>query len=559
MNSDSSLPFFEISCVLIVLLLAYILYIHYAQRGKVRRQIQMQKMVVGISTRLLNLSLSKFDAEILNVLSEVGTFLDVDRCLLSVFDDGRLVLDKFYRWSAEGYGPTECIDQGISLEPYQSLTAKLKNNEVVNIYDVNEPDIDGEAEKQLWQHLGLASVLFIPLTLDNELFGFFGFNSIRRKKRWTEEDVRLLSLIGEIFTNALSRKRIEETIGKNEERFRTVYENAPIMLGIFNAKNECLLWNHELEKNLGVSQADIGFINSIFSMPAIGAEFLSSQIADIQEKNGAFREYRIFAYDGRARTQMWAYYTLGDGTHIGIGVDISDLKDAEEALRISEMRYKTIADENERLLKKAREDAKIKTELLSEVNHRVKNNLSAIIGLLYTEQRFADREDQASARRILKDIAGRIEGLAIAHNLLSISSWAPIKLEVMIHQIIAAALKSIPADKRVEIYVAPSKVLIQPNQTTSLALIVNELITNSLKYALDGRYLARITVTITEKRNVCEIHYQDDGPGYPEDVLTFRRHNVGLYLIQTITQHDLRGEVTLENNQGAVTNIKFKL
>jgi PAS domain S-box-containing protein len=559
MNSESMLPLFEISYVLVVFLLVYIVYAHCAQRAKIRRQTQMQDMVVGISTRLLNLSLAKLDAEILKVLYEVGTFLDVDRCLLSIFSNEKLVLDKFYRWSAEGYGPTECIRQGISLEPYKALTAKLMNNEVVNIYDVNEPGIEDEAERRLWQHLGLASVLFIPLALDNEVFGFFGFNSIRGKKRWTDEDIRLLSLIGEIFTNVLSRKRIEETLRTNEERFRTVYENAPIMLGIFNAQNECLLWNHELEKNLGVSQADVKSINSIFSMPAIGAEFLSSQIADIQEKNGTFREYRIFAYDGRPRTQMWAYYTLGDGTHIGIGVDISDLKDAEEALRASEMRYKAIADENERLLHKAREDAKIKTELLNEVNHRVKNNLTAIIGLLYTEQRFADGEDQASARRILKDIAGRIEGLAIAHNLLSVSGWAPIKLEVMIRQIIAAALKSVPADKRVEVNVSPSKVLIQANQTTSLAVIVNELITNSLKYALDGRYLARITVTITEKRKACEIRYQDDGPGYPEDVLASRRHNVGLYLIQTITQHDLRGEVILENSQGAVTNIKFKL
>jgi len=83
----------------------------------------------------------------------------------------------------------------------------------------------------------------------------------------------------------------------------------------------------------------------------------------------------------------------------------------EAALRTSEARYRELAEENARLLGQSRKDAETKAILLHEVNHRVKNNLAAIIGLLQLELRYLRGEEQTPYRLLVQDLTGRIQSL----------------------------------------------------------------------------------------------------------------------------------------------------
>ncbi len=217
-----------------------------------------------------------------------------------------------------------------------------------------------------------------------------------------------------------------------------------------------------------------------------------------------------------------------------------------------------IAIENARLYEQARQDAEAKAMLLQEVNHRVKNNLAAIIGLIYAERYHARVDDQATYQAIIQDLVGRVQGLATVHTLLSATNWAPLPINELVGRVIHASLQTIPTDKRVSVDVSPSSVEITPKQANNLALIINELVTNSVKYALSEPNTGQITVRITqEDASVC-LEFRDNGPGYPKEVLYLQHHNVGMYLVQTLVRQDLEGELTLRNDQGAVTHIRFK-
>ena len=233
------------------------------------------------------------------------------------------------------------------------------------------------------------------------------------------------------------------------------------------------------------------------------------------------------------------------------------LKQREETLRESEERYRQLAMENARLLEQAQQDAGTKATLLQEINHRVKNNLSAIIGLLYTEQRYARVEDQSAYRDILKDLISRVQGMAIVHNMLSAAEWEPLSLDKLTRQVIQASLNILPRDKRVSVDVASSPIQVTPKQANSLALLINELTTNTVNHTLSERQTAHINVSIAHEDDAVLFEFRDDGPGYPEEVLQLESHNVGLYLIQTIVRQDLRGELSLCNDRGAVTTIRF--
>jgi PAS domain S-box-containing protein len=217
-----------------------------------------------------------------------------------------------------------------------------------------------------------------------------------------------------------------------------------------------------------------------------------------------------------------------------------------------------IAIQNAQWYKQARQDAQTKLALLHEVNHRIKNNLTAIIGLLYAERHHAKAEGR-SYQDILNNLINRVQGLATVHELLSASEWQSLPLSDLAQQIIHAVLHVLSPPQQVLVDVSPSPVQVSPVQANHLALVINELATNSMKYALAERDKVQLTVSIALEENTIRFQFQDDGPGYPEAVLKSEHQDVGLYLVQTIVHSSLQGEVTLHNDRGAVTTIRFKM
>jgi len=220
--------------------------------------------------------------------------------------------------------------------------------------------------------------------------------------------------------------------------------------------------------------------------------------------------------------------------------------------------HAAIAIGNALLYEQALKDAETKATLLREVNHRVKNNLTAIVGFLYAARRRAGIKDQAVYQSCMQDLVNRVQGLSTVHSLLSASEWAPLPLSELTSQVISSSLQMLPRDKHVSVEVSPSPARVTSDQAHNLALAINELTTNTVKYALQERDTGHITVRIALEDDTVLFEFRDDGPGYPEEVLQLERYTVGLDLIQKIVRKGLRGELSLHNDHGAVAVIQFK-
>lgn len=237
--------------------------------------------------------------------------------------------------------------------------------------------------------------------------------------------------------------------------------------------------------------------------------------------------------------------------------DVSDRQRAERALRESEVRYRQLALENAVLLEQARHDAETKARLLQEINHRVKNNLSIILGLIYAEQRQRPAGESVDYQALMAGLAIRIRSLSTVHNMLSRSEWMPLRLDELSQEVIFLVLQTLPAGKNVQVEVTSSPVRIAPRQAASLALVINEMMTNVVKHALHVTPTIRVKVSIHLMNGEVMVEFRDNGPGYPEQVLVLNQGNSGLYLINNIVRHDLNGQVAFHNEQGAVTTIRF--
>jgi PAS domain S-box-containing protein len=232
--------------------------------------------------------------------------------------------------------------------------------------------------------------------------------------------------------------------------------------------------------------------------------------------------------------------------------DITDRKQSEEALRV-------LAEENARLLVQSQADAKTKAILLQEVNHRVKNNLAAIVGLLQLELRYPGAGQQTPYQSLVKDLTGRVQSLALVHNLLSANQWASLPLDKLAEDVLQIAPVMVSRQQPVEMEISSASVHLSPKQATTVGLILNELATNSLKYASNQNERVLLQLQAHTSGDIVDLEYRDNGRGYPDEILQGTHKSVGLYLIEALAEHDLGGQITFSNDQGAVTRLRFAL
>jgi len=239
--------------------------------------------------------------------------------------------------------------------------------------------------------------------------------------------------------------------------------------------------------------------------------------------------------------------------------EVAERRRMEATLRDSEQRSRELASQNAELLVVSREDAATKATLLQEVNHRVKNNLAAVIGLLHLEQAHLAADDRPAYRSLVDDLTRRLQSLAVVHDLLSAGFWAPVPLGVLAERVLQAAVAVVPRRRRVEVQVSPTAVQFVPRQANALGLIFNELATNALKYAGSEGLPLRLAVQADQTGDEVRLEFRDNGPGFPDEVLQGQRHAVGLHLVESLAGLDLGGAVTLRNDAGAVVVLNFRL
>ena len=206
-----------------------------------------------------------------------------------------------------------------------------------------------------------------------------------------------------------------------------------------------------------------------------------------------------------------------------------------------------------------RQLSKKQAVLLKEVNHRVRNNLTALLSMVFSEKDLLERKKLHKYIPFLNDLTARIQGLSVVHTMLTDSGWENLKLDQLCKKVINATLKYIYSSKRIKLNIISSDVFVDSNQAHNLALIINELFTNSLKYALQDRDRIAIEIKITEEDGNIVFRYSDDGPGYPQEMIRgdYSKISTGFELISGTIKHSILGRLKLSNDNGAVTTIVF--
>jgi PAS domain S-box-containing protein len=154
----------------------------------------------------------------------------------------------------------------------------------------------------------------------------------------------LKSRIRELERQNASLEETVRSLRENEVRFRTLYENAPVMIASFRSEGPRVLWNKECENKLGWTEHDIATSPDPLSLFYPTSEVRARVVSDIRRFDGIFREYEVATKNGSRRIQLWAHFMLPTGTVISLGYDVTEVKLAEQALKKGEQGFRDLIE-----------------------------------------------------------------------------------------------------------------------------------------------------------------------------------------------------------------------
>ncbi len=187
----------------------------------------------------------------------------------------------------------------------------------------------------------------------------------------------------------------------------------------------------------------------------------------------------------------------------------------------------------------------LKSVAIKEIHHRVKNNLQTIASLLRLQSR---RIDNISAKKAFSESISRILSIAVSHEILAQNGVDDVDLMVMIKRVISSVAEpGLDPGKSIEIDISGDTLHTNSDTATSIALVVNELLQNCMKYAFTGRDHGRVDIKVHKGTSYSNICITDDGVGF--DVKKELSTNaLGTQIVRQLVTDKLGGRFQIESD-----------
>ncbi len=336
------------------------------------------------------------------------------------------------------------------------------------------------------------------------------------------------------FIDISARKKAENLLTKSEKDYRDLVNHSLVGIYKTDKNGELLFANNSLANIFGYNSAQD--INGIM----ITSLYKNLNDRDIilkkLKEKGKLEEYEVEMVKKTGEPINTLISAKRDGETIsGMIMDITENKKSQD------------------LVKKSLQE---KEMLLKEIHHRVKNNLMVISSLLSLQSRYI--KDEVS-KSIFKESQNRARSMALIHELLYRSSdLKRINFGDYIKTLTNELFRMYVTDPdRIKLNINVEDVMLDINTAIPLGLIVNELVSNSMKHAFPNDSKGKIDIEFMLVEGIYSMIVSDNGVGFPKDYDLELSDSLGLRIVNSLTEQ-IDGQIELERTKGTKYIIKFK-
>lgn len=356
-----------------------------------------------------------------------------------------------------------------------------------------------------------------------------------------DEKNKAKQLIG-LLEDVQESKIIKDKLEESEQSYRNLFNTIGDAIFIMDYSGAFIDVNAGAVKFFGYSREDL-----------IGEqlEYIGSKVEnDFDEIKKKLELTKInaaekFEFIGTKKdgTKLLTEVQIYKGIYFGREVIIAHLRDVTERKK-NELKMQSALSE--------------KNVLLREVHHRVKNNLQAMIYLIEMQ---IDKLEDKNVQMFLRELQEQARTMSLVYEQLYQSDHlAEVDMEGYLKNLTSHVLQAFASGREIIYNVEAENILLDVETAMPCGLIVNELLTNSLKYAFDAETdrTAEISVKLNKLNNLIEIIVMDNGKGIPQNYDWENAESLGLKLVNFWVKYQLAGTIELDLSLGTKFIIKFE-
>ncbi len=337
------------------------------------------------------------------------------------------------------------------------------------------------------------------------------------------------------------RRKADAALQESEARLRIFVENAPAGVAMFDRDMKYISYSRRWLTDYGLGDQNLIGRSYYEVFPEVTDQWKEIHRRCLTGLSERCEQDRFERADGtvhylRWEIQAWTHATGTVGGLVLLTEMITDRVRAEEQIRAS---------------------LKEKEAMLKEIHHRVKNNLQVISSLLSLQA--AQVTTHPVAADVLAESQNRVRAMALVHETLYRSDdLARVDLARYIQELYGYLFRSYGVDSaRVGLVLDVESVTVSLEKTIPCGLLMNEIVSNSLKYAFPGNRSGTVSIKARmQSDGLLVLTLADDGVGLPNDVVIDNTPTLGLQLVNILTDQ-LGGQLTLERFGGTRYDLSF--
>ena len=363
--------------------------------------------------------------------------------------------------------------------------------------------------------------------------------------KWFETTGKRLMAGDGLITGIISSSRditdriaAEKALGESEEKLHLVMDGVPALLSYVNGDGRFVFVNEGYERWYGIPKDQIAgkLVSEI--LPSDAYERASEYYMRALAGERVVFENPTLNKEGEERyVRAHLVPHISDGVVNGFFTLIFDITDSRKA----ENRILTLLNEKDMLLK--------------EVHHRVKNNMGSIAALLYLQMDSMNNPDAVNA---IQDARSRVISMMGIYDILYKSGeYRAVAARAYFSDLIKKISTTYVTSSRIKIESEIDEMVLDSDILFPVGMIVNELLTNAVKYAFTGERSGEINVRILKKdEKHIEMSVKDNGVGLPDAMEMSGSRGIGLTLVKMMIQQ-IRGSIKINKIGGTEFKINF--
>lgn len=502
-----------------------------SERKQVQEQLKrltlLQQALVDMTSELVSASPDRINAAIDTCLKRTAQAVCADRAYIFDYDFDKNVARNSNEWCAEGVEPQKHELQNVPLDSIKEGLALHRRGLAHHVPDVEA--LPTGPLKALLQQQNIRSLLTVPMIKDGQCKGSVGFDSVRTRHHYSQEEQDALRALAGIIVSVRERSQFQQDLQDAKEKLQAAYALGKIGVWAWDAIEDRVTWSQELYEIAGINPsqpaptyADHDHLYTSESMtrlqPAVEKALSDGAPYDLEldlvRTDGSIRYVR--AIGGPQHAQ--------DGSVSGLFGLVQDITESKTAHN----RIQSLLEEKELLL--------------HEVHHRVKNNMANVRGMLSLQ---ADIVSDAVAQQELLAAASRIDGMLVLYDQLYQTSDVT---RLGMDGYLRSLLDQIAANysQGIHFQVDLEEIDLSVKRMASIGIITNELVTNACKYAFAKPSEGTVLVSARSSGDRITISVQDDGRGLQTQTGDRGVDGFGLTLVRTLVRQ-LHGNLTIES------------